>query len=83
MPFTRLRRNLFAAAVAFSAVGTFACSDRSEVTAPDQPAAARGGAQGPDLRAALAAKDKYTGQLLAKEGVVGTAVGLDVMETPS
>jgi hypothetical protein len=77
MPLTRVRRNLLAVAVAVSAAGAFACSERSEVTAPtDEAALARGGAQGPDLRAALAAKDKYTDQLLAKEGVVGTAVGL-------
>jgi hypothetical protein len=77
MPATRLRRNFLAAAIALSAFGTYACSDRSEVTAPtDQAGLARGGAQGPDLRAALAAKDKYTGALLAKDGVVGTAVGL-------
>lgn len=77
MPFTRLRRNFLAAAVALSAAGAYACSDRSEVTAPnDQPTLARGGAQGPDLRAAMAAKDKYTRQLIAKYGVVGTAVGL-------
>jgi hypothetical protein len=77
MPFTRLRRSLFAVAVAFSTAGTFACSDRSEVTSPTDPASlARGGVQGPDLRAALAAKAKYTDRLLAKEGVVGTAVAI-------
>jgi hypothetical protein len=77
MPFTRLRRNFVAATVAMSAAGAFACSERGEVTAPtDGASLARGGAQGPDLRAALAAKNKYTSQLLAKDGVVGTAVGL-------
>jgi hypothetical protein len=76
MPFSRLSRRLFLAAAAFLTAGVYACSER-EATAPsDQPALARGGGQGPDLRAAIAAKDKYAGQLLAKEGVVGTAVGL-------
>jgi hypothetical protein len=76
MPFSRLSRRLFIATAAFVAAGLYACSER-EVTAPsDQAALARGGGQGPDLRAAIAAKNKYTGQLLAKDGVVGTAVGL-------
>jgi hypothetical protein len=67
---------LFIGSAALLAAGVFACSEQ-EATAPsDQTALARGGSQGPDLRAALAAKNKYTGQLLAKEGVVGTAVGL-------
>jgi hypothetical protein len=73
----RLRGSLTAVAVAFGAAGVFACSDRSEVTAPtDGPEFAGGGAQGPDLRAALAAKARYTDQLLKQQGVAGTAVGL-------
>jgi len=77
MASTRLRRTIMAASLALAAGATFACSDRSEVTAPpDGPALARGGGQGPDLRAALAAKARYTDRLLAEEGVVGTAVGL-------
>jgi len=74
---SRVRHTMVAAALALAAGGVFACSDRSEVTAPaDGPALARGGVQGPDLSAALAAQARYTDQLLAKAGVVGTAVGL-------
>jgi hypothetical protein len=77
MALTRLRRTVLAGALALAAAGTFACSDRSEVTAPaDGAALARSGVQGPDLRAALAAKARYTDRLLAQEGIVGTAVGL-------
>jgi hypothetical protein len=75
MPVTRLRVNLLATAIALSAAGIFACSDQRDVTSPTEETALARGAQGPDLRAALAAKAKYAGQLLAKEGVVGTAVG--------
>jgi hypothetical protein len=77
MPLTHLRRNFLAVVVAVSAAGTFACSDRSEApTSPtDNPALARGG-QGPDLRAALAAKAKYTDRLMAQQGVAGVAVGV-------
>lgn len=77
MPFTRLRLNLLAAGVALSAAGVFACSERSDVTSPtDEATLARGGGQGPDLRAALAAQTKYSNQLLSKSGIVGTAVGV-------
>lgn len=77
MAFLRLRLTVAAGALALGAAGMFACSDRSDTTAPtDQPALARSGVQGPDLRAALAAKARYTDQLLSQEGVVGTAVGL-------
>ncbi len=75
MPFSRLSRRLFLATAALAAAGVYACSERDTTAPSDQAALARGG-QGPDLRAAIAAKDKYAGQLLAKEGVVGTAVGL-------
>lgn len=77
MPSTRLRQLMLAATLALAAGASFACSDQSEPTAPsDRAALARGGTQGPDLRAALAAQARYTDQLLAKQGVVGTAVGL-------
>jgi hypothetical protein len=77
MMLCRFRLTLTTAALALGAAGMFACSDRSETTAPtDRPDLARGGAQGPDLRAALAAKARYTDQLLKQEGVVGTPVGL-------
>lgn len=76
MPFSRLSRRLFIAAAAFLAAGVYACSEREPTAPADQPALARSGGQGPDLRAAIAAKNKYAGQLLANEGIVGTAVGL-------
>jgi hypothetical protein len=77
MMFGRLRHTLVFGAFALGAAGAFACSDRGEVTAPaDHPGLARGGVQGPDLRAALAAKARYTNQLLKQDGVTGTAVGL-------
>jgi hypothetical protein len=77
MSLSRLRYSMVAAALVLAAAGAFGCSDRSEVTAPtDGAALARSGVQGPDLRAALAARARYTDQLLAKAGVVGTAVGL-------
>lgn len=77
MASSRLRHTMLAAALALAAGGVFACSDRNEPTAPgDGPSLARGGGQGPDLRAALAAQARYTDRLLAKSGVVGTAVGL-------
>jgi hypothetical protein len=76
VPFSRLSRRLFVAAAAFTAAGIYACSERDATAPSDQAALARGGGQGPDLRAAIAAKNKHAGQLLAKEGVVGTAVGL-------
>ena len=73
----RLRSSLTAVIVALGAAGVFACSDRAEVTSPaDGPELARSGAQGPDLRAALAAKDRHSDQLLRQRGVAGTAVGL-------
>ena len=78
----RLRLTLTAGAIALGA-GMFACSDRGEVTAPaDQPELARGGAQGPDLRAAIAAQERHTPQLLKQEGIAGTAVGLSQNGTP-
>jgi hypothetical protein len=57
--------------VAFAA----ACSDG---TSPDTgtPEFARGGQQGPDLHAAMAAQAKYQDQLMARDGVEGIGVGL-------
>jgi hypothetical protein len=73
----RLRLGGLAGALAMVALGVYACSDRSDTTAPgDEPALARGGVQGPDLNAALAAKARYTDVLLRRDGVVGTAVGI-------
>lgn len=73
-----VRLGALVGALVLSALGTYACSDQSDTTAPgDQPALARGGVQGPDLNAALAAKARYTDILLRREGVVGTAVGVN------
>lgn len=57
--------------VAFAA----ACSDG---TSPDtgSPAFARGGQQGPDLHAAMAAQAKYEKTIMARQGVEGIGVGL-------
>ena len=57
--------------VAFAA----ACSDG---TSPDtgSPAFARGGQQGPDLHAAMAAQAKHQAQIMARDGVEGIGVGL-------
>jgi hypothetical protein len=52
------------------------CGEHPAPTAPaDQPTFARGGTQGPDLSAALAAQERHSDQLLAQPNVVGTAVG--------
>jgi hypothetical protein len=78
MRFDGLRGGALAVALVLVSLGAYACSDQSDTTAPhDQPALARGGLQGPDLDAALAAKARYTDMLLRREGVVGTAVGVN------
>src|SRR5690242_8433364 len=67
-----------AGALVLAALGAYACSEQSDTTAPnDQPELARGGVPGPDLGAALAAKAHYTDMLLRRDGVVGTAVGVN------
>ena len=77
MTLAGFRLTALAGALALVAVGTYACSDRSETTAPsNQPELVRVGVQGPDLNAAFAAKARYTDQLLRTDGVVGTAVGV-------
>jgi hypothetical protein len=62
--------------LAASLIFAFACSDNeTPTTAPtDESAFARGGVQGPDLRAAIAAKDKHQDRLLAKLGIEGLGV---------
>jgi hypothetical protein len=73
-----VRLGALAGALVLGALGAYACSDQTDTTAPDdRPALARGGVQGPDLNAALAAKARYTDILLRREGVVGTAVGVN------
>ncbi len=52
-----------------------ACSDG---TSPDtsSPSFARGGQQGPDLHAAMAAQAKHQAQIMARNGVEGVGVGV-------
>jgi hypothetical protein len=80
-----LRRNVLFISLALAAAGAaLSCNEQSTPTAPaDQPALARGGVQGPDLSAAIAAQQHYTDGLLANAGVVGTAVGLTVDGRPA
>jgi hypothetical protein len=68
----RIGRALVAASLLFS----LACNDNSKTpTDPgDGAALARGGTPGPDLRAAIAAKDKYQDRLMAREGIEGLGV---------
>lgn len=50
---------------------------------PTTPDLASGGTQGPDLRAAIAAKDKYASNLLRQPGVEGVAVTLTTGNRPA
>lgn len=62
--------------VLVSSAALLSCGEHPAPTAPaDQPGFARGGTQGPDLSAALAAQERHSDQLLAQPDVVGTAVG--------
>jgi hypothetical protein len=80
-----LRRNVLFISLALAAAGAaLSCNEQSTPTAPaDQPGLARGGLQGPDLSAAIAAQERYTDRLLADAGVVGTAVGLTTDGRPA
>lgn len=71
-PAGRIGRALVAATLLFS----LACNDTSKTpTDPSDGAAlARGGTPGPDLRAAIAAKDKHQDRLMAREGIEGLGV---------
>ena len=57
---------------------TAACSDGTGPTSRDvaEPTLSRSGQQGPDLRAAMAARAKYEGRIMAHSGVEGIGVGL-------
>ncbi len=73
-PFRVAGVQLFALGLALALA---ACSDTSGPTSGnDDLSAARGGIQGPDLRAATAAKNKHVDQLMARAGVEGVGVGL-------
>lgn len=70
-----LRVTLVGASLALSSL-LAGCREQPAPTAPsEQPSLARGGAQGPDLSAAIAAQERHSDRLLARPGVVGTAVG--------
>lgn len=79
-------KSVLLVSLALAAAGAaLSCSDQSSPpTAPgNQPSLARGGAQGPDLSAAIAAQQRATDRLLANEAVVGTAVGLTADGRPA
>lgn len=52
-----------------------ACSDNTGPTG-DSPSLARGGQQGPDLRAAIAAQARHEKDIMSRAGVEGIGVGL-------
>lgn len=60
-----------------------ACSTDSTAPAGDGPELGRGGAQGPDFRAANAAKDKHVDQLMRQDGVEGVGVALTARGEPA
>ena len=82
---SHIRRNVLFISLALAAAGAaLSCNEQSTPTAPaDQPVLARGGVQGPDLSAAIAAQERHTDRLLANAGVVGTAVGLTADGRPA
>jgi hypothetical protein len=83
---THVSRSVLFVSLTLAAAGAaLSCSDQSSTpTAPgNQPSLARGGAQGPDLSAAIAAQQRATDRLLANEAVVGTAVGLTADGRPA
>lgn len=62
-----------------------ACTDTTSPPAPaaSGPELARGGQQGPDFRAALAARSKHEREIMARAGVEGIGVGLSDNGTPA
>jgi hypothetical protein len=70
-------------AVVLSAI-VFAAACSSDSTSPEDSADfARGGGQGPDLRAATAAMDKHVERLLRQDGIEGVGVTLTAQGTPA
>jgi len=61
------------------------CNDSTSPSAPREltPSLARGGQQGPDLHAAMAARAKYEARMMARRGVEGIGVGLAEDGTPA
>ena len=61
------------------------CNDSTSPSAPRDltPSLARGGQQGPDLHAAMAARAKYEARIMARSGVEGIGVGLVEDGTPA
>jgi hypothetical protein len=62
-----------------------ACTDTTSPPAPTAggPDFARGGQQGPDFRAALAARSKHEREIMTRAGVEGIGVGLSDNGTPA
>lgn len=60
------------------------CNESTSPSAPREvkPELARGGQQGPDLHAAMAARAKYEARIMARKGVEGIGVGLADDGTP-
>ena len=84
MPCLPLRKRALFFLLAVAAVaGALSCNEQPATAPANPPSAARGGLQGPDLSAAIAAQEHYTDQLLARAGVVGTAVGLTADGRPA
>lgn len=61
------------------------CNDSTSPSAPRdvKPSLARGGQQGPDLHAAMAARAKYEARIMARRGVEGIGVALTDDGTPA
>jgi hypothetical protein len=81
--FPLARASRFAAVAAVLLLG--ACAPDREPTSPtdNTPDLARGGEQGPDLRAATAAKEKYVERLLSRGGIEGVGVTLTAAGRPA
>jgi hypothetical protein len=67
----RAGRSLVVAALALAA----ACSQDATSPSGDMPGLARGGGQGPDLRAAMAAQARHEADIMKLAGVEGVGVG--------
>lgn len=72
-------------ALVLALAGAVACNDSTSPAAPRDatPSLARGGQQGPDLHAAMAARAKYEARIMARRGVEGIGVGLADDGTPT
>ncbi len=68
--------------LAFS-LSWFACSERQNATGPQNVVDISGKISPTQLASVMAIQDKYTPELLAIKGVVGTATGLDAKGNPA